>query len=532
LKWDLTNQKEFFMSAKKSLATLTLAAAAVGAGFIGSELVQNVRFASAEAQVQTSREQLSKADDLSTVFREVSKVVSPSVVQIQVHKTIKNPHAGMDNDLLKRFFGDQGDGEFQLPDQGDLEQVGTGSGVIMETDGSDAYILTNNHVAGGATEMTITLSDGRELANAKVLGTDPKTDLAVVKVHADHLIAAKWGDSDQLAKGDWVLAFGSPLGFVGSMTHGIVSALHRTDVHILGQYGYENFIQVDAPINPGNSGGPLVNTRGEVVGINTAIASRSGGFQGIGFAIPSDQAKYIYNSLKESGKVVRGWLGVSIRDVSAEPQLAESFGYHGKDGVIVEELVPNSPATGHLKAGDIITKVNGKSITNVNELRNAIAATKPNTEDAFVVSRDGKETTATVKIGEQPADLASIRNGQHNGNQENGEENSPAATASAESLGLKFQTLTDELADKIGVTDVKGAVITNVAPNSVAAKKGLRPGDVITRVGSTTVTTAAEANNAISKANPTARGVRLYVTSKEGSRFVFLKPAAKENSAE
>ncbi len=376
------------MSVEKSLATLVLSAAAVGAGFMGSELVQNVKFARAEADVQTSREQLNKADDLSTVFREVGKVVSPSVVQIQVKKTIKNPHANADPDFLKRFFGDQGgDGQFQMPDDGDMEQVGTGSGVIMEVTGSDAYILTNNHVAGGATEMLITLSDGREINNGKVLGTDPKTDLAVVKVHADRLIAAKWGDSDQLASGDWVLAFGSPLGFVGSMTHGIVSALHRTDVHILGQYGYENFIQVDAPINPGNSGGPLTNTRGEVVGINTAIASRSGGFQGIGFAIPSNQAKYIYSSLKDSGKVVRGWLGVSIRDVSAEPQLAESFGYKGTNGVIVEELVPGSPANGHLKPGDIITNVNGKTVTNVNELRNAIAATKPNTEVTFAISR-------------------------------------------------------------------------------------------------------------------------------------------------
>src|SRR5205814_1633677 len=183
----------------------------------------------------------------------------------------------------------------------------------------------NNHVAGGASEMTVTLSDGREIKGAKLLGADPKSDLAVVQIKADHLISAKWGDSDTLAKGDWILAFGAPFGYVGSMTHGIVSALNRSNVGILDrQNGYENFIQVDAPINPGNSGGPLVNLKGEVVGINTAIASRSGGFQGIGFAIPSNQAKPIYGILRDKGKVTRGWLGISISDVSKSHELAKS----------------------------------------------------------------------------------------------------------------------------------------------------------------------------------------------------------------
>src|SRR5688500_11587913 len=190
-----------------------------------------------------------------------------------------------------------GDGEPDVPpglrpprggddeeDGGLFEQQGTGSGVIIEVDGSKGFIVTNNHVAGGATEMVITLADGREIKNGKLLGADPKTDLALIEIKADRLVPAKWGDSDQLQKGDWIMAFGSPFGYVGSMTHGIVSALNRNNVGILGRQGYENFIQVDAPINPGNSGGPLVNTRGEVVGINTAIASRTGSFAGIGFA--------------------------------------------------------------------------------------------------------------------------------------------------------------------------------------------------------------------------------------------------------
>ena len=204
----------------------------------------------------------------------------------------------------------------------------------MEVQGGSGFILTNNHVAGGATELTVTLSDGRVIKgnDVKVLGADAKTDLAVVKIKADHLIPAQWGDSDKLERGDWVMAFGSPFGYVGSMTHGIVSALHRQAGILAAQQGYENFIQVDAPINPGNSGGPLINIHGEVVGINTAIASRSGGFQGIGFAIPSNQAKFVYAGLKDHGKITRGWLGVSISDVATRPRPGQELRLHRRQG--------------------------------------------------------------------------------------------------------------------------------------------------------------------------------------------------------
>jgi serine protease Do len=205
-----------------------------------------------------------------------------------VRKTIKGARRlPLDQDLLRRFFPKDENGQPQLPDDmddgsNDMEQVGTGSGVIMDVDGSTAYVLTNNHVAGGAEEMLITLSDGREVSKAKLVGADPKSDLAVVKMTVERVIPAKWGNSDDLQKGDWIMAFGSPFGYVGSMTHGIVSALNR-QAGILGQQGYENFIQVDAPINPGNSGGPLITANGQVVGINTMVAR---GMQGIGFAIP------------------------------------------------------------------------------------------------------------------------------------------------------------------------------------------------------------------------------------------------------
>src|SRR5689334_1066678 len=248
---------------KKSIAALLISGGAIGAWFGGQSLVRDMAFAQQQQQVETTHEQLKTVEDMATAFRNVGKAVEPSVVRIDVRKTIKGVGRGaLPDDMLRRFFRDQ------LPDQGDkgdnngnddnnndngddgiggFEQVGTGSGVIMEVDGKTAYIMTNNHVAGGAAEMMVTLADGRKIENAKLVGADPKSDLAVVKIEADRLIPAHWGDSSNLQKGDWVLAFGSPFGYVGSMTHGIISALDRTDVGILGQYGYEDFIQVDAP---------------------------------------------------------------------------------------------------------------------------------------------------------------------------------------------------------------------------------------------------------------------------------------------
>jgi serine protease Do len=518
---------------RKSLAVLVLGGSGVAAWFVGSNLVQDVKFARARDEVQSTREQLATVQDLSSVFRNVGKVVEPSVVNIEVKKSIKTGRGALpfDDDTLKRFFPDRkGDGQPDVPDgfgdgNGDednsLEQVGTGSGVIMEVQGGSGFILTNNHVAGGATDLTVTLDDGRVIKGnkVKVLGADAKTDLAVVEIKADHLIPAQWGDSDKLERGEWIMAFGSPFGYVGSMTHGIVSALHRQAGILASQQGYENFIQVDAPINPGNSGGPLTNVRGEVVGINTAIASRSGGFQGIGFAIPSDQAKIIYSGLKEHGKITRGWLGVSISDVSREPALAKSFGYDGNNGVLVEEIIAGTPATGKLQKGDIITELDGKPVADVQELRNTVALTPPDTNLQFTIWRDNKSQQVTIKIGEQPDNLAMAAGGRT----DDGAARTPQAEKAAASLGLRLATPSDELAQKYGLTDnARGAVVTDVAPRSPAYKAGLHKGDLITQVGSRSVTSAEEALAAISRqgTNP----VRLSVTNAAGSRFVLVEP--------
>src|SRR2546423_8128630 len=355
---------------KKGLSTLLISGLAVGGYLGGNALVRDVRYARAEEQVQASREDLKKVDDVYGVYRDVGKAVEPSVVSIEVRKTVKGVHGGLrfDDDMLRRFFQQDPDNAMpnlprnrrqnpnnpnlpNLPNNPDnnndgsddnsdsFDQTAGGSGVIMEAADGKGYILTNNHVAGGAESMIITLSDGRKIKKAKVLGTDPKSDLAVVQIEADKLIPAKWGDSDQLEKGDVIFAFGSPFGYIGSMTHGIVSALNRTEIGIVGRQGgfaYENFIQVEAPINPGNSGGPLVNLHGEVVGINTAIATETGAFNGIGFAIPSNQAKSVFGQLKEKGKVVRGFLGVSISDdPSKDPQMMKTFGYSGNTGALI-----------------------------------------------------------------------------------------------------------------------------------------------------------------------------------------------------
>jgi serine protease Do len=525
---------------KKTAAALALAATAGLAFEGGKSLVDNVRFARAEEHVQSTRQELQNVQDLSTVFRNVGQVVEPSVVQIVVTKTVHN-HSAPDEQFLRKFFRDHGmqapDGSDKNPggpqqqqqdggddssgSDGDQQEVGTGSGVIMEADADGTvYILTNNHVAGGATEMQVTLADGRVIKGGKTVGADPKVDLAVVKIHADHVIAAKWGDSDQLSRGDWVLAFGSPFGYIGSMTHGIVSALNR-QAGILGNDGYENFIQVDAPINPGNSGGPLVNIHGEVVGVNTAIATRSRGFEGIGFAIPSDQARVIYTELKEHGKVTRGWLGVSIpHDVQSDPELAKSFGYQGTAGVIVDAVLDGTPAFGKLQAGDIITAVDGKPVATSRDLRNQVALIQPGTEVRFTVFRDDKETDVTVRMGEQPDNILAMNSHGSGSAPSGGGGHSSMAAASA--LGLHLTDVNDDLLQKYNLTNVKqGAIITAVDPRSLAAKAELAPGDVITMVGSRSVTDAASADAALARSD-VKKGVRLYVVNARGSGFVFV----------
>jgi serine protease Do len=518
------------------MAGVIIAASAFAGSYFGYNFYQDRQFAWAEEQRAEVQKGLAHAEDLASAFRNVGKVVEPAVVKIDVRrKALPVGNGGKrtapDEDLLRRFFPDRdGDGEPDVPegfrlnpdDEGPFEQGGTGSGVIMEFNDGKGFVLTNNHVAGGADEIVITLSDGREFRNGKVLGADPMTDLAVVEVSGDRLSPASWGNSDELQKGDWVMAFGAPFGYVGSMTHGIVSALNR-QAGILGPRGYEQFIQVDAPINPGNSGGPLVNLRGEVVGINTAIASRNGGFQGIGFSVPSNQAKFVYQQLKEHGKVTRGWLGVGISDVAKDLPLAQSFGYEGTKGVLVGQVMPGTPAAGKVNRGDIITAINDQPVDSVQQLRNKIAAMAPNTDVKITLFRQKQQEAVSIKLGEQPTDLVASRQSERPGKAAPNVEK-PAAL---DALGVHALTLTPEIAETRNLPVKAGVVVTRLDRNSPAARAGVRAGDVITEVADQPVKNIDELKSALEKQD-LSKGVRVYVYTGEFARYEFI-PTGKDN---
>ena len=311
-------------------------------------------------------------------FSSAAKIASAAVVSINTSKAAaKNPHAG--DPWFKFFYGDQGRDE---------PQGGLGSGVIISASG---YILTNNHVIEGADEIEVVLADARK-AKAKVIGTDPETDLAILKIELDKLPVIVLGNSDALLVGDPVLAIGNPFGVGQTVTGGIVSALGRSK---LGINTFENFIQTDAAINPGNSGGALVDTAGALMGINTAIYSRSGGSMGIGFAIPVSTAKLVLESIVKDGQVTRGWIGVEPQELNAE--LMETFNVKTKEGVIITGVLQNGPAgQAGIKPGDVITAVNGKAVGNVTELLGAVAALKPGVAAPLSVQRSGKTSDISV----------------------------------------------------------------------------------------------------------------------------------------
>jgi serine protease Do len=536
---------------RKSLTFAAVAVLSAAGTLVGTSLLKDGPQAKAR-DVESARERLAAANvgQMANVFRDVGKVMEPSVVHIVVKRAVTDggqpvmPFRGRDlrqffpprdglnvPDLPEGFGGSEGDLFRRRGDEPPVSPEGTGSGVIMEAAGGSGFILTNNHVAGGASTISVTLADGRTIENGKVVGTDPKTDLAVIRIEADNLVPARWGNSDELVRGDFVMAFGSPFGFIGSMTHGIVSALNRQAGILASQQGYENFIQVDCPINPGNSGGPLSNLRGEVVGINTAIASKSGGFQGIGFAIPSNQARFVFDSLKSQGKVVRGWLGVSISDVARDLPKARSFGYDGDRGVLVEQAFEGGPAGDKLQAGDIIVTLDGKAVDDVQSLRNAVATRKPGTEVKFKLFRDGVMKDVAIQVGEQPTDLSAVAFAAPGTARRAPSTNRPGARADAivgaEKFGLRLADAGADVSKVLGIAG--GARVTYVEPSSPAASAtggAVRPGDVIIDVAGTPVSNAQEADEALAKADP-AKGVRLRLANEGGTRFVFVRGSSR-----
>jgi len=457
---------------------------------------------------------------LGETFGEIAQRVGPSVVTVYSEKVMKlhRPDYGspFEGDPFRRFFGD-GDSPQGRPRQPrDREyrfsQRGLGSGIIIDKEG---HILTNYHVVQDVDEIDVILPDKRTFA-AKIVGTDPKTDVAVIEIKdavPHDLSAATLGDSENVHVGDWVVAIGAPFGYTQTVTHGIVSAKGRGDVDVGNNY--EDFIQTDAAINPGNSGGPLVNLRGEVIGINTAIATSVGQFSGVGFAIPINMARDVLPTLLKGGKVSRGFLGVIIQNVDED--LARKFGLSDNNGALVAQINKDSPAkTAGIKVGDIITRYDGKTVEDTRHLRNMVAATAPGTKADVTVFRNGKELTLKVTVGELSAEKSG------------GEAESEGEAAKPSSdLGLTVEPLTPEKAGQYHLDESdKGVVVTDVDQDSSAAEAQLRPGDLIAEVDHAPVSSASEFHSAVGKAKD-KDSILLLVKRGGASRFVIIKQKEK-----
>jgi|SRR5579863_2561243 len=441
------------------------------------------------------------------VFVEISKRVTPAVVNISTTRMVKGDEGAspfFDDPFFRRFFGDESRRPGVPPRE--RKEQSLGSGVIVDPRG---YIITNNHVVSKADEINVLMGDRREF-KGKLVGSDPKSDIAVVKVEAKDLPTIPWADSTHLQVGEYVLAIGNSFGLNQTVTMGIVSAVGRANVGIAD---YEDFIQTDAAINPGNSGGALVNIRGELIGINTAIFTRSGGYMGIGFAVPSNMARSVMDSLIKTGKVVRGWLGISIQEVT--PKLAKEFGLPEAKGALVGEVLPKSPAErAGLKRGDILLEVNGKPIENTGQLRNLVADIPVGHKVKIKFFRDQKTQEIEATIEEQPKEI---------GKQPEKGEESPEPTSNALS-GVEVRNLTPEITGELGLpSDVQGVVVDRIETGSSAEEAGLQRGDVIIEVNRVLVRDIKEYNRAASKIKKD-QSILLLVQRQGRSIFLTISP--------
>ena len=421
-----------------------------------------------------SQESIDSLGKLNQALAEISASAKPAVVNISSTKTvhmrgIQNPF--LNDPLLRRFFGDPFGGQNRPRDH---KESGMGSGVIVAKDG---YILTNNHVVKGAEEIKVRLSDKRVL-KGKIIGVDEKTDLAVIKINADDLPVLKLGDSAKLKVGEIVIAVGNPFGLNQTVTLGIISATGRANV---GLADYEDFIQTDAAINPGNSGGALVNVRGELIGVNTAILSSSGGYQGIGFAIPANMIKVVMESLIKKCKVVRGWLGVSIQQLT--PDLAKQLGLKSEKGALIADVTDGSPAAeAGLRRGDVVTEFGGKDVADATALKNIVAETAPGKEVMVRFLREGRPMTAKVLVREM-----------------SGQAQKMAGRTDNQFKGLSVQNLTPEMKRSLNLPGrITGVIVTEVASDSPVAGL-LAPGDVLMEINRKKIGSVADYAAAVAK---------------------------------
>jgi serine protease Do len=443
-----------------------------------------------------------------TTFAPIVEKVAPSVVTVFTTQTVSRGLTAFQfgDDTLRQLFGGQ-----TPQKQGKETLQRLGSGVIVSPDG---YILTANHVVSGADEIMVGLGTDLRKYKAKKVGTDPGTDVALLKIDEKTLPAMTFADSDKARAGDIVLAIGNPFGLRETVTMGIISAVGRGGIGIVD---YENFIQTDAAINMGNSGGALVDTEGRLLGINTAIFSRSGGNQGIGFAIPANLARDVMQSLREKGRVVRGYIGASVQTLT--PELAEAMKLKGQPtGALVGEITPQSPSEkAGMKTGDVITAVNGKKISDSRELRLMIGSMAPATKVQMEVNREGQSKIVNVELAEMPA-----------GQTDEGAETTPEDSAQREKTtvfgGVAVANITDDIRTALNLSkDVKGAVIAEIDADSTAAKAGLREGDVIQEVNKQPVKSAKDLVAISKKLRPNEK-ILIRVWSQGRSGFVALEP--------
>ncbi len=445
---------------------------------------------------------LSYARDLGKAFTGVSKNVIPSVVTVNSNKVIRTAgrlpegHENLD-ELFGRFFfrSPHGDSE-----GGEMRQRALGSGVIVSEDG---YIVTNNHVVSNADEISVVLSDGEEY-DAEVIGRDEKTDIAVIKIDGSDLPFARLGDSDEMEVGEWVIAIGSPFSqeLGATVTAGIVSGTSRG----LGLANYEDFIQTDAAINPGNSGGALVNLDGEVVGINTAIATRSGGSQGVAFAIPINMVTRIKDDLIDFGKVTRGWIGIAIQPITREFQ--EALDLPNRGGVLISRVEPDSPADeSGLEQRDVICYLNGVEIKSFRAFRNEVASTAPGTKIRLGVNRGGEEKNLSLVLGTFPSEDEPVVASRNNGE---------------EKLGMEVGNVTRELQERFDLEQPDGVVVTSVRRGSAAAQNNVRPGDLILEANRIEVSSVRDYRTAVRDIE-SGDVVLLLVERNNSTRFVAIR---------